>query len=246
MVVRLRTMDVIVAPQRAAADLFGPPPQFHPSPGLGSDRRGIIDDVALLRRLFAARRKAPAPSSAHAIAAETDALVRAAAGDQQAFAQFYDLVSPMVFGVIVKIVRSRTISEEVAQEVFVELWRNAAGFSPERGSAKSWAATIARRRAIDRVRSEQAARRRDDNEAKSAHVPADTVSEKVEIEMEQRGVVGALSQLSERQREAITLAFYGGHTYREVADLLDAPEGTVKTRIRDGLGRLREILEVAS
>ncbi len=180
------------------------------------------------------------------MAAETDALIRASRGDQQAFAQFYDLVSPMVFGVIVKIVRSRSISEEVAQEVFVELWRNASTFSPDRGSAKAWAATIARRRAIDRVRSEEAARRRDDNEAGEARIPADTVSEQVEIDLERRGVVAALAELSERQREAITLAFYGGHTYREVADLLDAPEGTVKTRIRDGLGRLREILEVAS
>ena len=227
-------------------DVIGPLAQLHPIPGLGLSGRAMIVDVSILRRLFAARHTAPASSSAHALTAETDALVRAAAGNQQAFAEFYDLVSPMVFGLIVKIVRSPSISEEVAQEVFVDLWRNAAEFNPARGSAKAWAATIARRRAIDRVRSEQAARRRDDNEARTTQPPANTVSEQVQIGLEREGVAVALAQLSERQREAITLAFYGGHSYREVADLLDAPEGTVKTRIRDGLSRLREILEVAT
>lgn len=239
-------MVVIVARPTAVTDLLGPLPQFHPVPGLGPCRRAIIDDVSLLRRLFVARHHPPASSSAHAISAEADALVRAAAGSQQAFAEFYDLISPMVFGVIVKIVRSRVISEEVTQEVFVELWRNAGGFDPERGSAKAWAATIARRRAIDRVRSEQSARRRDENEANAFRIPADTVSEKVELDLEREGVTVALAQLSDRQREAITLAFYGGHSYREVADRLDTPEGTVKTRIRDGLSRLREILEVST
>lgn len=221
-------------------------PKCHHFPGLGWSQRAIIDDVVLLRRLLAARFHASASTSAHALAAESDALVRAAAGDQQAFAEFYDLVSSMVFGVIVKIVRSRTISEEVSQEVFVELWRTAGSFDPNRGSAMAWAATIARRRAIDRVRSEQSARRRDDSEAKAVRVPADTVSELVELDFERATVAGALSQLSERQQQAITLAFYGGHSYREVAQLLDTPEGTIKTRIRDGLGRLREILEVAT
>jgi len=239
-------MVVIVVRPMAVTDLLGPLPQFHPVPLLGPCRRAIIDDVSFLRRLFAARHHAPASSSAHAIAAETDALVRAAAGSQRAFAEFYDLISPIVFGVIVKIVRSRAISEEVTQEVFVELWRNAGSFDPERGSAKAWAATIARRRAIDRVRSEQSARRRDENDANAARIPADTVSEKVELDLEREGVTVALAQLSDRQREAITLAFYGGHSYREVAELLDTPEGTVKTRIRDGLSRLREILEVAT
>lgn len=239
-------MVVIVTRPEAATDHFGPPAQFHPIPGLGSDRRAIIDDVRFLRRLFAARHHPSAPSSAHALSAEADALVRAATGNQQAFAQFYDLVSPSVFGVILKIVHSHAISEEVAQEVFVELWRNASTFDPERGSARAWAATVARRRAIDRVRSEQSARRRDDNDASAARAPAASVSDQVEVDLEREGVAAALSQLGDRQRQAITLAFYGGHSYREVAELLGAPEGTVKTRIRDGLRRLRDILEVAT
>ncbi len=229
-----------------AADFLGPLLQFDPIPGRQSDRRAIIVDVSILRRLFTARLRPPVTSSAFAITAEADALVRAASGSEQAFADFYDLVSPTVFGVIVKIVRSQSISEEVAQDVFVELWRNAADFDPDRGTARAWAVTVARRRAIDRVRSEQAARRRDDREANAVRRPFDTVSEQVEVVAERRGVADALSQLSDRQQEAIMLAFYGGHSYREVAILLDAPEGTIKTRIRDGLGRLREILEVAT
>lgn len=239
-------MPVIIVRSTAATDLPDPLPGSAPIPGLGLDRRAIIDDVFLLRHLFAAGYRPSAPTSAHALSAEADALVRAAAGDQQAFAEFYDLVSPMVFGLIVKIVRSRAISEEVAQEVFVELWRNAPAFDPERGSAGAWAATVARRRAIDRVRSEESARRRDDNEARVLRVPADTVSERVEVDLERAGVAAALSQLGDRQRQAITLAFYGGHSYREVAELLGTPEGTVKSRIRDGLRRLRDLLEVAT
>lgn len=243
---RLRTIPVIILRPTAAANLSGAALGYDPIPGLGQDRRAIIDDVSLLRRLFAAGHHPSASSSAHALSAEADALVRAATGDQRAFAQFYDLVSPMVFGLIVKIVRSRAISEEVTQEVFVELWRNAPAFDPERGSVGAWAATVARRRAIDRVRSEESARRRDDNEAKTVRVPADTVSERVEVDLERDGVAAALAQLGERQRQAITLAFYGGHSYREVAELLGAPEGTVKSRIRDGLRRLRDILEVTT
>lgn len=239
-------MAVIVVRPTAATDPRGPFPQLDPIPGLRLDQHAIIDDVSLLRRLFAARHHVAASSSAHALSVEADALVRAASGDQQAFAEFYDLVSPMVFGMIVKIVRSRAISEEVAQEVFVELWRNAPAFDPERGSPRAWAATTARRRAIDRVRSEQSARRRDDNDARTVQHAADTVGEQVELDLEREGVAAALSQLGDRQRQAITLAFYGGHSYREVAELLGAPEGTVKSRIRDGLRRLRDILEVTT
>ena len=193
------------------------------------------------------RRKVPAsPVSVLGadISAESMALARAAEGDQRAFAEFYDLISPLVFGVVLKVMRNRALAEEVTQEVFVELWRLAPKFDTGRGSAKAWACTIARRRAIDRVRSEEAARRRDERDAELVAVPADTVSEAAIHNAERVMLAGAFGQLSDKQRAAVELAFFGGHSYRTVAAILDEPEGTVKTRIRDGLNRLRELMEV--
>jgi RNA polymerase sigma-70 factor (ECF subfamily) len=169
-------------------------------------------------------------------------LVRAGRGDQTAFAELFDLLSPMVHGVVRKVVRDPAISEEVTQEVFVELWRLAARFDGTKGSARSWASTLAHRRAIDRVRSEQSSRDRQDRDAAQTAVVHDTVAAEVEATMDQARVRRALTQLSELQREAVELAYFGGHTYREVAVLLGVAEGTVKSRIRDGLIRLRDEL----
>ena len=169
-------------------------------------------------------------------------LQKAGRGDQAAFAELYDELAPMVHGVVRKVVRDPAISEEVTQEVFVELWRLAARFDGSKGSARSWASTLAHRRAIDRVRSEQATRDRQDREAAQVAPSVDVVSTEVEAGLEQVRVRRALAQLSELQREAVELAYFGGHTYREVAMLLDVAEGTVKSRIRDGLIRLRDEL----
>ena len=169
-------------------------------------------------------------------------LQRAGRGDQVAFAELFDELSPMVHGVVRKVVRDPAISEEVTQEVFVELWRLAARFDGSRGSARAWASTLAHRRAIDRVRSEQATRERQDRDAQQVAVAHDVVAAEVETGLEQARVRRALSQLSELQREAVELAYFGGHTYREVAVLLGVAEGTVKSRIRDGLIRLRDEL----
>ncbi|HRB02118.1 MAG TPA: ECF RNA polymerase sigma factor SigK [Ilumatobacteraceae bacterium] len=170
-------------------------------------------------------------------------LHRAGRGDQSAFAELYDALSPLVYGVVLKVVRDPSQAEEVAQEVFVELWRLAARFDGTKGSAKTWAATLAHRRAIDRVRSEQASRVRQDRDANQTVRPdRDVVGAEVESSFEQVRVRRALLQLSELQREAVELAYFGGHTYREVAVLLDVAEGTVKSRIRDGLIRLRDEL----
>ena len=169
-------------------------------------------------------------------------LLRAGRGDQTAFADLYDELSPMVHGVVRKVVRDPAISEEVTQEVFVELWRLAARFDGSKGSARSWAATLAHRRAIDRVRSEQASRDRQDRDATLAPPAHDSVVAEVEATVDRARVRRALSQLSELQREAVELAYFGGHTYREVAVMLDVAEGTVKSRIRDGLIRLRDEL----
>jgi len=172
-----------------------------------------------------------------------DLLRRAGRGDQSAFAELYDALSPLVYGVVLKVVRDPSQAEEVAQEVFVELWRLAAWFDGTKGSAKTWAATLAHRRAIDRVRSEQASRVRQDRDANQTVRPErDVVAAEVESSFDQVRVRRALTQLSELQREAVELAYFGGHTYREVAVLLDVAEGTVKSRIRDGMIRLRDEL----
>jgi RNA polymerase sigma-70 factor (ECF subfamily) len=169
-----------------------------------------------------------------------------ARGNQDAFSELYDRVSSQVFGVVRRVLRDPAQSEEVTQEVLVEVWRSASRFDPERGSATTWMLTIAHRRAVDRVRASQAAVDRDERAGRSAHRPAfDEVVEQVETRLEHEQVRQALSVLTDLQREAVTLAYYGGYSYREVSELLDVPLGTVKTRLRDGLIRLRDAMGVA-
>jgi RNA polymerase sigma-70 factor, ECF subfamily len=172
-------------------------------------------------------------------------LQRIARGDQQAFEVFYGQVAGSVYGMVRRVVRDPAQSEEVTQEVLVEVWRTASRFDPERGSAMSWMLAMAHRRAVDRVRSAQSAADRDDRAGRAAQQRAyDEVAEQVETRLEQEQVRRGLATLTGLQREAVTLAYYGGYTYREVAELLDVPLGTVKTRLRDGLIRLRDYLGV--
>jgi RNA polymerase sigma-70 factor (ECF subfamily) len=175
---------------------------------------------------------------------EIDELLRAVGrGDDSAFARLYDLLAPRVFGLARRVLRDPAQAEEMAQEVLVEVWRTAARFDPERGSGISWVLTIAHRRTVDRVRSEQAsADRLQKVAALATQTPYDEVADQVGTRLERQQVRRCLDGLTELQREAITLAYYGGHTYREVADLLGAALPTVKTRMRDGLIRLRDCL----
>ena len=202
--------------------------------------------MGVLRRLQA--RPEPAGSDVTATASDPQlALIQLVGrGDQTAFADFYDAVAGLVHGVVLKIVRDPSQTEEVVQEVFVELWRVAPRFDPTRGTVAAWVATIAHRRAVDRVRSEQAGRNRVEREATRVERPHDDVAEGViardQSQFERHRVRRALDRLTSMQREAVELAYFGGHTYREVAVLLDVPEGTVKTRIRDGMIRLRDEL----
>jgi RNA polymerase sigma-70 factor, ECF subfamily len=177
---------------------------------------------------------------------EIDGLLRAVArGDDAAFTRLYDLLSPRVFGLARRVLRDPAQAEEMAQEVLVEVWRTASRFDPARGSGLSWVLTIAHRRTVDRVRSEQAASDRMQKvAAASVHVPYDEVADQVGTRLERQQVRRCLDGLTTLQREAITLAYYGGHTYREVATLLDAALPTVKTRMRDGLIRLRDCLSI--
>jgi RNA polymerase sigma-70 factor, ECF subfamily len=179
---------------------------------------------------------------------DVDELVRRVArGDTHAFESLYDRVAGTVYGVIRRVLRDPAQSEEVAQEVMVELWRTATRFDRERGSATTWIHTMAHRRAIDRVRATQSAHDRDERVGRREQVaPYDVVVDEVEARLEQEQVRRCLEDLTELQRESVTLAYYVGYTYREVAEVLDAPLGTVKTRLRDGLIRLRDCLGVTA
>jgi len=193
-----------------------------------------------LRRL---RSVAPAASPP----TDEDLLLEVARGDQPAYAELYDRVGGLVYGVVRRVVRDPAQSEEVAQEVLVEVWRTAARFDPDKGSASTWILTMAHRRAIDRVRSEQASRDRTQRVGQREHQREyDAVAEEVEVAFEHEQVRTALAALTDLQREAVELAYYKGYTYREVAELLDTPLGTIKTRMRDGLIRLRDAMGVAS
>jgi RNA polymerase sigma-70 factor, ECF subfamily len=175
-----------------------------------------------------------------------DLLARVGRGDERAFAALYDLLSARVYGLIRRVLRDPAQAEEVAQEVMVEVWRTAARFDPHKGSATAWTFTIAHRRAVDRVRAEQAGAERVRRvAAASAETPYDDVVEAATARIEQQQVRRCLDGLTELQREAITLAYYGGRSYREVADALDTALPTIKTRMRDGLIRMRDCLGVS-
>ena len=189
-------------------------------------------------------RPAARPSALTESAAPADELLRRVArGDDAAFRQLYEAVSPRVYGLILRVLRDPAQAEEVAQEVLVEVWRSAGRYDPARGSAMAWVCTIAHRRAVDRVRSEQAGADRVRRvAATSVETPYDDVVEQTTARLDRQQVRRCLEGLTELQREALTLAYYGGHTYREVAELLDAALPTVKTRMRDGLIRMRDCL----
>jgi RNA polymerase sigma-70 factor, ECF subfamily len=175
------------------------------------------------------------------------AMSRIATGDQSAFAEMYDATSRKVFGIVLSVVRDPAQAEEVTQEVYVEVWRAAPRFDPMLGSPMAWLNTIAHRRAVDRVRSAERSTARDRRDAESSltRYAADTADVVVQAD-EGRRVRDALSTLTDAQQTALQLAYFEGRSYREVAEYLQLPLGTVKTRIRDALKRLRGSLEAAS
>ena len=182
----------------------------------------------------------PAPEYEPDLAAQ---LVLVSRGDHRAFELVYGELAGPVYGVVRQVLRDPAQSEEVAQEVLLEIWRTASRFDPARGSAAAWALTIAHRRAVDRVRSENASSRREQKAAEPE--PAeDDVAETVAATLERQRVRRCMGGLTELQRESIKLAYYSGYSYPQVAKLLGVALSTVKTRIRDGLIRMRDCMEV--
>ena len=172
-------------------------------------------------------------------------LERVARQDPTAFAELYDATRSRVFGMVLRVLRDPGYSEETTQEVYLQVWRSADKYDPRQGSALSWIITLAHRRAVDRVRSEQSGADRESHYG-STNVDAafDSVSEEVTQRDDRRRVTECLGSLTELQRRSVELAYYRGFTYTEVAEELSSPLPTVKSRIRDGLKRLKNCLGV--
>jgi RNA polymerase sigma-70 factor (ECF subfamily) len=180
-------------------------------------------------------------------ASKEELLSRVAKGDQSAFSELYDQVAPRVLGLVKRLLIDHSQSEEVTQEIFLEIWQTASRYEPSRGGALTWIMTMTHRRAVDRIRASQAGRDRDTRIGiRDLAVEYDHVAETVEIRIEHERVEKAMSRLTQLQRQAVSLAYFGGYSHSEVADMLHVPLGTVKTRLRDGMIRLRDEMGVAS
>lgn len=174
---------------------------------------------------------------------EAEMLSRIARGDQEAFASLYDVWSGRLFALILQILIDRAQSEEVLQEVFLEIWQRCPQFDPHKGSGRAWMVTIARRRAIDRVRSSQRARERENTWTN--YLPdSDTTIAQVEERLAGAEVNAALDAIGEPHKTAVKLAYFTGMTHVEIAEYQGVPVGTAKTRIRDGIKKLRTVLGV--
>lgn len=170
-------------------------------------------------------------------------LLRVADQDQAAFADLYDAVAARVHGLALRVLRNPAMAEDVTQEVFLQVWREAPGFDPARGSALAWLMTIAHRRAVDRVRSEEAqSARLHRYESLHEAAPFDSTAEAGELRWEAARVRRAIDMVGEPHRTTLMLAYFEGLTHREVAERTQVPLGTAKTRIRDGLRKMRQVM----
>jgi len=186
-------------------------------------------------------------STLRGVTADLDALLRRVAEeDVEAFAAFYDNTRARVFGLVLRVLRDPGYSEETTQDVYLQVWRNARTYNPAAGTPLAWLMTLAHRRAVDRVRSEQSASQRESRYgAANVDLPADRVAEAVIQLDEQRQVTECLASLTDPQRECIQLAYYEGLTYVQVSERLSANLATIKSRMRDGIRGLRKCLGVS-
>jgi RNA polymerase sigma-70 factor (ECF subfamily) len=178
---------------------------------------------------------------------DLDALLRRVARrDNAAFAAFYDQTRTRVYGLVTRVLRDTGYSEETTQEIYLEVWRNASDFDSAKGSALAWLLTMAHRRAVDRVRAEQAGSQRESRYgAANVDPPRDVVADSAIAGDERRRVTECLEGLTDTQRQCIELAYYGGLTYAEVSQRLAANLSTVKSRMRDALRGLRNCMDVS-
>lgn len=214
------------------------------SPGSESDTR-----ASQSRKLITSRLCSVSESTASPPRDPGRLLELTATGDMDAFGHFYDLMSPRVHGLALRVLRDPGYAEETVQEVFLQVWRQASGYSPALGSVHSWLLTITHRRAVDRVRSESSAVRRDEVDAVTSAATtgrsvdiAEQVTDDISRLDDAAGVQRCLDDLTDTQRESIEMAYFSGLTYREVAEQLGAALPTIKSRIRDGLRRLKNCL----
>ncbi len=175
-------------------------------------------------------------------------ILAAARGETEAFGRLYDLFAPAVWQVVKRVVRDSRLSEDVTQEVFVQLWQNASKFDPERGSGRAFTLTLAHRRAVDAVRKEQTYRDASERSARLEPVttPSPDAARLALSRLDRTSVRAALASLSAPQRRCIELAYFGGLSQSQIASTLDIPLGTVKTRVREGLIRLRDTIGAPS
>lgn len=170
-------------------------------------------------------------------------LQRVAQQDQAAFAALYDATSPRLYGLALRVLRNPAMAEEVTQEVLLQVWREAGAFDPARGSALAWLMTITHRRAVDRVRAEEAqSARLRRYETLHETAPFDSTAEAGELRWEAARVRNAIDEVGEPHRTTLILAYFEGMTHREVAERTQVPLGTAKTRIRDGLRKMRQVM----
>ncbi|MDP9227309.1 MAG: sigma-70 family RNA polymerase sigma factor [Actinomycetota bacterium] len=176
---------------------------------------------------------------------DAEILERLLARDERSFRSVVDRYGPAVFGIARRVLADGNLAEEVTQDTFVALWRRPGAFDPERGTLQSFLLVVARNKAVDLVRKEEARKRATEILLQEADAASGTAfSDEHPIE-DRDEIRTALARLSAVQREAIVLAYFGGRTYREVAQELGVPEGTAKTRLRDGLTKLREVLSAS-
>ena len=177
----------------------------------------------------------------HAHLSDEALVALVARSDETALAELYDRIGGIAYGLAYRVLRDESLAEDAVQEAFLGLWRTAASFIPERAKASTWLLTLVHRRAVDLVRREQ--RRRAESLEDAPEPVTESAEDDAWLRLDRERVQGALAQLPDQQREAIELAYYGGFTQSELAERLDQPLGTIKSRMFAGLARLRELLD---